>query len=135
MDHRAATSLTPQFCCGCFLREWASHPWYIVVELRVSPSNLELPKRPLRCPSQLSPPLRRVLRQSAKFSPFIPDHLATRFRAPWYLRKLVRRPQEPATNFSSQGLYWGSFPFILRPIWSSAIVRLYSNSWPAIERL
>ena len=70
---------TPQFCCGCFLREWASHPWYILVELRVSPSILELPKRPLRCPSQLSPPLRRVLRQSAKFSPFIPVRLASRF--------------------------------------------------------
>ena len=70
---------TPQFCCGCFLREWTSHPWYILVELRVSPSILELPKRPLRCPSQLSPPFRTVLRQSAKFPPFIPVRLASRF--------------------------------------------------------
>jgi len=68
---------SPQFCCGCFLREWAGHPWYILVELRVSPSILELPKRPLRCPSQLSPPFRTVLRQSAKFSPFIPVRLAS----------------------------------------------------------
>ena len=71
---------SPQFCCGCFLREWASHPWYILVKLRVSPSILELPKRPLRCPSQLSPPLRTVLRQSAKFYPFIPVRLASCFR-------------------------------------------------------
>ena len=95
---------SPQFCCGCFFREWASHPWYILVELRVSPSILELPKRLLRCPSQLSPPLRTVLRQSVKFSPFIPVRLASRFRvasrrSPRAVSSIVRRVAPFASRF------------------------------------
>ena len=82
---------TPQFCCGCFLREWASHPWYFLVELRVSPVILELPKRPLDNPPSLSPPSSRLLRQSAKFSPFIPVRLALRFRVSCAVRRSRRR--------------------------------------------
>jgi hypothetical protein len=69
----------PQFLCGCLKRERASHPWYNRVELRVSPALLELPKSPLPCPPHHSPPFRSLLRQSAKFSPFLPVRLASAF--------------------------------------------------------
>ena len=111
MDHSAAgrqnAPKSPQFCCGCFLREWASYPWYILVELRVSPSILELPKRPLDNPPSLSPPSSRLLRQSAKFSPFIPVRLALRFRVSCAVRRSPRavRRSPRAVRFSSHPEY------------------------------